>query len=318
MRSQYLLFYYLLFFISHLAKGQTPDTLYRQRSYFSFTYDNDFFNATDRYYTQGIRLELGHSFVKKSPVSNALLSFKNKAFQQYGVAIEQDCFTPPSISRDTIQTGERPFSGLLYLSHFQNSTQSAKHQKIITQFDIGIIGPCAQCKEMQMGIHRWLANITPRGWQFQLANDLILNYDFQFEKGLWLRKHLELLGYTNIRIGTLYDDLAIGAAARIGFFKPYFKPHKQVNGNKFYIHGVVSGNIKSVGYDATLQGGLFTRNNIYSLPASQIERIIASGAVGIIITYQKVNIEFTRMFISPDYKNGLSHGWGHIKIGLDF
>lgn len=298
--------------------AQPADSVFQQNNYFRFTYDNDFFNATDRYYTQGIRLELGLPFVQKSPVSKLLLPLKKEAFRQFSIALAQDCFTPPGILRDTIQTGERPFSGVLYLSHTLISTQPQKRQQFITRLDIGIIGSCAQCKEMQIGIHRLLDNIQPRGWEFQLANDIVLNYNLQFEKGLFLRKRLELLGYSHARFGALYDDLAVGSLLRFGFFKPYFEHQKQVNGSKFRIHGFINGNIKLVVYNATLQGGIFNPNDIYTLTADQINRIVASGAIGIILSSQKVSLEFTRFFLSPDYKGGLSHGWGRVNIGVDF
>lgn len=293
-------------YISHSPSG----------NYISFTYDNDFFNATDRYYTQGIRLELGLPFVKKSPVSKFLLSFKKEAFQQYALALAQDCFTPHGISRDTLQTQDRPYAGLLYLSHSLISTQPQKNQQLITRLNMGVIGPCAQCKEMQVGIHTLLDNIQPRGWKFQLKKDIILNYFLQYKKGFLLKKRLEILGYSNANIGTLYNDISVGSHLRMGFFKPYFEQAREVNNKKFHIHLLLNGNLKAVAYDATLQGGMFNANDIHTFSFSQINPIIASGAVGIIINYHKVNVEFTRVFTSPDYKGGLSHGWGHIKIDV--
>ena len=298
--------------------AQKADTIPRQQEYFSFTYGNDFFNATDRYYTQGIRLELALSFMKKSPVSKLLIPLQKAAFRQYAIALEQDCFTPPGISRDTIQTRERPYAGLLYLSHSLSSIQLQKSQKLFTQLTIGVIGPCAKCKEMQEGIHRWLDNIPPRGWKFQVANDVILNYEVQFEKGIWWKKHLELVGYTGARIGTLYDDATIGAFLRFGFFKPYFGNQIEVKQSKFQVHGFLNGNIKAVVYNATLQGGLFNPNDIYILSANRMRRVVAAGSAGIVFSYNKVNLEFTRLFLSPDFKGGLSHGWGHINMRVDF
>lgn len=316
MKITFLLYGWLcLANVSVLA--QNADTVFQQRPYFNFTYDNDFFNATDRYYTQGIRLELGHSFVQKSPIAKLLLPLKKEAFRQFSIALAQDCFTPPGILRDTIQIGERPFSGVFYLSHTSISTDVQKSQQLFTQFDIGIIGSCAQCKEMQMGIHRLLDNIQPRGWQFQLANDIVLNYSLQFEKGILARKRLEWLGYSNVRIGTLYDDVMIGSLLRFGFFKPHFRNESQVNESKLRVHGFVNGNIKLVGYNATLQGGIFNPNDIHTLTANQINRMVASGAIGMILSYQKVSLEFTRFFLSPDYKGGLSHGWGRVNIRVD-
>src|SRR4051812_30786752 len=77
-------------------------------SYFKFNYDNDFFSATDRYYTQGIRVELSMPMFKYNPFSKVLLRLKN-AKNYYGIAIEHDGFTPKSIRHDTVFVGERPY-----------------------------------------------------------------------------------------------------------------------------------------------------------------------------------------------------------------
>lgn len=295
-----------------------PPSLSPVTSYVSFTYDNDFFNATDRYYTAGLRLELSAPFVQKSPLSKLLIPLQQSPSRQYIIALQQDCFTPPGIRRDTIQKGERPFGAVAFLSHSLITLQPQQHKKLLTQFDIGIIGPCAKCKEEQEFLHRLLDNLAPLGWQFQLSTDIIINYNLQVEKGLWLKKGIEIVGYTGLRAGTLYDDVSAGMLVRMGRMKPYFKNDQQVNGKKFQLYGFVNGKVKAVVYNATLQGGLFNKNDIYTLKANEITRAVWVGSVGIVLVYNKLDIEYTRVFITPESKGGLHHGWGHVNIKVDF
>ena len=92
----------------------------------------------------------------------------------------QDCFTPASIRRDTFLRGDRPFAATMYLGHFKISNREEKKQRLISEIDLGAIGPCAVCEEEQKGIHRSLLNIQPLGWEFQISNDVLLNYRMRY------------------------------------------------------------------------------------------------------------------------------------------
>src|SRR5688572_3917157 len=101
------------------ASSQNADSLVHLRkadNYVKFTYDNDFFNATDRYYTQGVRASLIHPVLKISPVFYALVSLKNSR-QYFGLTLEQDVFTPKSIRYNggAVYNGERPFTAVFFL-----------------------------------------------------------------------------------------------------------------------------------------------------------------------------------------------------------
>lgn len=308
----------LLFTVTDII-AQEADTAFQQAErYFSFTYDNDFFNATDRYYTAGSRLEFSFPFIKKSPFSKLLISLQQSPSRQYIIALQQECFTPPGIRRDTVQTGERPFSAVAFLSHSLITLQPQQHKKLLTQFDIGIIGPCAKCKEEQEGLHRLLDNLAPLGWQFQLSTDIVINYTLQLEKGLLIKKGFEFISYAGFRTGTLYDDVSAGALVRAGWMNSYFQNTEEVNKRKFQFYGFVNGKVKAVGYNATLQGGLFNNNDIYALKADEINRAVWSGSAGIALIYNKLGLEFTRVFITPESKGGLHHGWGHVNIKVGF
>lgn len=79
-----------------------------------------------------------------------------------------------------------------------------------TQLDLGVIGSHAKVEEEQKGIHKALNNIQPLGWENPLANDVIVNYKINLEKGFLNKKHLELMGSSTSRCGTLYNDFRLG------------------------------------------------------------------------------------------------------------
>ena len=106
-----------------------------------------------------------------------------------------------------------------------------------------------------------------------------------------------------------------GLNLRVGLLKDYFEREHAQNNFRFWIFG--RGEVEFVGYNATMQGGFFT-DNIYVIPTSDITRTVFGGTTGIVVSYKKVQLEYAKVFISPEYKNGWAHSWGHCNITVLF
>ena len=148
----------------------------------------------------------------------------------------------------------------------------------------------------------------------------MVNYDLRIEKGLLQRKYWDAGISGEARIGTLYDDLAAGGLIRLGLLQPYFSSlgiTKQAERRKFQCYVFAKGNLKAVAYNATLQGGMFS-NSIYTLPAKELNRLVATGYLGIVIAYKRLSLEYTKAYISPEFRKGIAHGWGHCAITVCF
>lgn len=302
------------------ANGQNDSLNQGNKGQFVYNYDNDVFTATDRYYTQGVRFDLISPTMKKLPTSFLLISHKNSSQKLYGIAIDQNCFTPRSIRYDTIKIGERPFSGNIFLSHFLISNSKEKKERIFTKIDIGAMGPCAMCEQEQKGIHKLINNIQPLGWEYQLKNHVFLNYTLGFEKGIIAERNFEFIVIAQTRIGTVYNDVGLGSIIRIGKMNSYFNSFGTISlqKTKFQVVFFMKSLARIIGYNATLQGGLFNKNDIYVLPASQITRTIATITSGISFTFKKFALEYALNWISPEFTNGLFHGWGHYNLIFGF
>jgi hypothetical protein len=86
---------------------------------------------------------------------------------------------------------------------------------------------------------------------------------------------------------------------------------------KLQFYAFLKGKIKAVAYNGTLQGGMFSKS-IYTIEPENIERVVAAGSFGFVIAYKRVSLEYTKWYISPEFRNGLSHGWGHCNISVCF
>jgi len=310
----------VLILIGNIAFAKTPDSILKPESYIKLNYDNDFFSATDRYYTQGIQFRVINRFIKYSPFSYALIPLNKHAKNYYGINIEQDCFTPKSIRYDTINYLERPFAATAFVSHFLISLDAEKKQSLETQLDLGVIGPCARCEDEQKAIHKALVNIRPLGWEAQIAADYIINYRAKYEKAIIYTKYAELMANVAVRAGTLYTDGAVGIHARVGLFTPYFKNlGLEKNGaKKFKLFLVVKANARAVGYNATMQGGVFNTNSMFTVPTGDISRFVYDGMAGVILAIHRTSFEYSRYYITPEFVRGVDHGWGRVAITVCF
>ncbi|HRG37280.1 MAG TPA: lipid A deacylase LpxR family protein [Bacteroidia bacterium] len=306
-------------FLPFAAVAQV-DTVLKPSRLVELNYDNDFFSATDRYYTQGIYLKFASPFIKKSPVSKLLMRLYRPSVNDYSIQLEQDVFTPRSIRHEGIYYGERPFTALLFIRHECASSDLKRKQRLITQLDLGVLGPYAKGEEEQKGIHKALNNIQPLGWENQLSTDIIINYNIGFEKGLIEIKFLQWMALGEIKLGTLYDQAGAGTLLRLGWMRNYFEGSRLVSPTETrkwecYVFGKVMG--KAVGYNATLQGGLFNKD-IYALSTAEVKRGVATAYTGLVLSYKNVRLEYTNVFISPEIENGLTHGWGNCAITVYF
>ncbi|MDX2172499.1 MAG: lipid A deacylase LpxR family protein [Bacteroidota bacterium] len=320
--------FYLLIILGSIglkAFSQTADSMVVLENYIKLNYENDFFTATDRYYTQGIQLTFIHPTIKYSPISKTLVRFKKATSNYYGATLEQNCFTPRSIRHlEGIYYGERPYTGTFFLSHHLASLNYKKQMALKTQIDLGGIGKCAKCEDEQKAIHRGLVNIQPLGWEYQLKNDIYLNYKFAFEKGIINSKFFQAFAQSSLRFGTIYNDLSAGLNIRMGLFSNYFKNlgleknYSKSNAPKLRAYVVVKSNTKAVAYNATLQGGAFTKNNIYILNSDQITKIVYDAGAYVVLAYKHFGVEYGYFYTTKEFEAGLDHGWGKCTFVFGF
>ena len=324
MKNYFFLFFILICFCAQTSQAQN-DTVVKNDRYYHHNYENDFFNSTDRYYTQGVYLEFVLPLFRKTLLANTLIPLHSKSGKKiqnyYGISTERIGFTPRSIRHFGIYYGERPFAAVAYLTHSLVSICPEKTLRLTTRIDLGFMGPNVRGAEEQKAIHYALNNIQPLGWENQIENDYVVNYNISMEKGLLNTKYLEITGIAELRAGTLFDDIGVGSMIRVGWMQPYFNNlgvTRNKAARKFQLYGYARGKIKAVGYNATMQGGMINHNSIYTIPASDIYRDVESVYFGIVVGYKRLSLEYARAFISPEFKGGVCHGWGRIGVNHCF
>ncbi|MBU1822523.1 MAG: lipid A deacylase LpxR family protein [Bacteroidetes bacterium] len=287
-------------------------------AYVRFHYDNDFLGPakTDYYYTQGYSLEVAHPVLRYNPLTKLLIRFKSQA-PVYGLTFEHYGFTPTSIQSNSILVGDRPFAGVILLKSFVISVDTLRRQRLSAVLSTGMIGPAAFAGRMQSTIHRWSGDRKPSGWQYQIGNDVVLNYELYHEKELLnLRGAAMLTSNLLLRAGTLSDKIQGGLTLTAGRFASPFASRTPRHRTQLYAYVQPLANL--IGYDATLQGGLFNQNNPYTLPASALNRVTFQANYGVVGRIGKFYAEYYRSYLSAEFKTGRSHRWGGLKVGVSF
>lgn len=288
----------------------------KSTSYFRVNYDNDYFAAADRNYTQGYQLELALPFLAKNPAN--FLFLKPESWENlYGLAVEHIGFTPHDYVSKKIQLQDRPFAAAIMLKSFLVAKDTVNSSRLSSSLSLGIIGPGAFGGEMQRSIHEATGNKIPYGWRNQIKNDVVLNYQLGYEKLIFrYANFFSLQGESQINLGTLFTNASVGANATLGLINNGFSSVKKKRNFQLYIFAQPK--LSLVGYDASLQGGLFNTKSVYIISSSELERFTRQFNFGLILQTKTLYFEYTRTSLSSEFDGGEAANWGGIKVGFRF
>lgn len=308
----------LFIFITLATQAQKINTAYTYRDltqtrYIRYTYENDFFTATDELYTQGINLEYASPAQKNFITSRLLIAPKNYR-THYKLGIQHNAYTPQSIQDPSIRRTDQPYAAALLLQFTNTATHPTRKLHIASTLTAGVTGKIAGGEWMQKTIHRNLNNVMPRGWDYQIANDIALNYRIQIENNLLSLSNIFTLNTTaSADVGTLLTQLSAGGNITLGLFNnPFHNTDGTQNTSiRLYMHP----QIHAIGYDATLQGGLLSKSP-HTFTPSQIERIVYTHRYGIALQIHKIYLEYYYQYQTKNFTTGTPHNWGGITIGV--
>ncbi len=265
-------------------------------------YENDFFAATDRFYTQGIYLEfmspsLNRSFLRK------LVYTPSQQSVNVGVAYGDEGYTGRDLKRSDIIPGDHPWAGTKQLNVFAVAADTVQHRRISSQLTVGLIGQGAAGREIQTFIHERTGNTIPQGWGNQIRNDVIVNYALGVEQRLFARSSaIELWSGAQARAGTFQTSLSLSSTLMVGKMERWFV--------------YAAPTLRAVGYDATLQGGVFNRSSPYTIKAGDMRRLVFGQRYGVVYRGQRVSLEFFRARNSAEFAGGSAHATGGVSIGV--
>ncbi len=290
---------------------------------FWLEFDNDMFSNTDRYYTNGVVLGYTSPGLTSWRLNRLMINRNRNSVVHSSLSLHHGMFTPLTTKEPPPLHNDRPYASTLYLRYSQVSEDALSGLRLTSAIEAGVIGDAALGQLLQRSVHATIpSNDEPLGWETQIKNDLVLNYHIGVQKQLIKGRNSEVYAEGSATAGTLHTKATMGVSAVIGTFRAGLTPlpeeYNQLSEHAGLLqYGVRGGlELRMVGYDATLEGGLFNRNNIFALKPDEIERLVAAIQLGLFMNYRKFGISISQFYLSPEFKEGRQHLWG--QIGLQY
>lgn len=285
--------------------------------YIRLNYENDFFALSDEYYSQGVNIEFVAPAIQKFPLAKLLV--RNRYLPTVtGVALEHQGFTPTNILTGDVLQNDRPYSSSLMLKTFSVITNQHTNHRLATQFSLGVMGPWAMGKEIQIAIHEKInPDKVPKGWKNQVHNDVIINYQLDYEQGLLIKRNLLITAKGGAKLGTYSTQLTSSFVFMTGHLDNPFQ-FVTTRDKDFQVYLYAEPRINFVVFDATMQGGVFNDRNPYTLDRDEISRLVFQQNAGLVIQFKAFTVEYSQTVMTREFKTGTPHSWGSIRAAFVF
>lgn len=198
------------------SRGHVP------RNSVSIRWENDVIGGTDQNYSNGMALNFSRD--GRGPLGGIWKWFgagQGRFVSSYELG--QLIVTPSDITRPVPDPADRPYAGLVYAAL---STQFADGDTFNgLKFITGVVGPAARGEQIQKGFHRAIGSPTPRGWEYQLKNEPILNVVYEHRRRYTLVRSdagwgAEVIPVAGGMLGNVLTQAQADGQFRIGFNLP--------------------------------------------------------------------------------------------------
>jgi lipid A 3-O-deacylase len=209
--------------------------------------DSLMLNRDDGLYTSG--LQYSQRYVL--PVPDGVSVFGWRFGQELYTA--SDINLPP----ESVGPPDHPYAAWLYSGFFREwHGYTGKQARV--GIDFGCLGPCAGGEATQDFLHGILDQPRPKGWNQQVKNEVGFVLHGELTPIRWaLGKHVDVAPNVHGRFGNIFTDAGAGIKVRFG--------QLNVLPDQPTMHGFVRLDGRAVAYNASLEGGYFSRNNPHTV-----------------------------------------------------
>ncbi len=195
---------------------------------------------SDRHFTNGITLEVGHPGLGNKASRTALLGFKKGQgiFEDHNLAIRQDLFTPTNTILTILDSLDRPYAATLVADYGRITSDFNKARQLETHLVFGITGPTAFGGQLQNMVHTIIGNDSVNGWDLQISTGLVLDYRVKYKHQLPFSTSLSEVNWVSeAGIGTMSNGLTTGLEFKFGLFRDSYINYNGLF-NRAYKHQV--------------------------------------------------------------------------------
>lgn len=311
---------------SQLTLAQVTTRSHKIDRELSFSYDNDLYFGTDRYYTSGGTVT--YSFLKKGGSDihrrfGRLDSSKVIGRVQYGHQI----FTPNKIKWRDINEFDRPYAGWQF---FQFQVQNFPRNNVMNRYiiELGAVGEITGMGNFQEWYHEQLSFPQPRGWQYQIQNEAVLNLEYHRKMHWSPVRRIGFYSDTGLKFGNGINRASqeimvrYGKANRLvnsGAADSRISDHIPVVGNSdpeeeegFIFYGIEGQYVMS---NIFIEGSLI---NSESPHTEEIEQFVIVKKWGFVYTNYYTTFSFIVYHLTPENKGAKDHKYLSLNLSFRF
>ncbi len=310
----------ILFLFAFLGDAFSQEK--RAKNLLLIDWDNDVLLTTDKYYSQGMKIDYHSSYLKYNPINYILIRPKSYDNISYGLSLSQEIYTPQNIQTVDVQYNDYPYAGVLLLNSGVTASDGEKGLLFKSDLDIGVLGPYSGAGKVQYYFHYMINDFLPQGWDNQLCTWPIINYNFELSKEVFTSNYAELIAIGAVRAGTLHDDMSLGFNFRIGEIQPYISSLGNLSAEgysqKWQYYFELQPSVNFVVYNATLQGGWMPDPDDYYLPASDLTNLVFKGRLGLGVKYKSFGLDLNLYYSSKEFNQGGNHLYHNFRFYIPF
>ena len=276
-----------------------------------FTMENDtFLSNADNDYTHGTGFEL---------VTDNRIHLK----------LQQNMYAPSDLRLNPPDKNDRPYCGLLLggvgYEFFQDPESPWTHYG---ELNFGMIGPSTKAGETQKFIHKWLGCKEPKGWDYQLHDEFVVNGQWWTKYNYYFNDYVALVPRAGVLAGTIQDAAEIGCDLKVGW---NIREHKDVGNNIMFSAPNKSAWYNKIScwifggvgeryylYNHIIEGSLFNNKDDH-LSDVDIEPFVTELRAGAVLKAYDFYLAYIAVFRTDEFKGQKNApDYGCITFGYSF
>lgn len=290
------------------------------RAELNFRSDNDLylFNKQDQYYTNGI-------FLNIRKVADSTRLSPKEVNRLWGLTVGQKMYNAYTAQIRYIEEVDRPITAYLFVAA-DLDRYFANESVLSFTIELGTIGQRALGRQFQEGIHKVLNLYDIAGWEYQLKNAAGVDASVRYG-GLLYRnaaRWLDLSAHAEAILGLNHTGLSVAPTLRLGRVNPLYQ--SVYTSSRLQVHGTTANRelffyytpqLRFVGYDATLQGGMFLHDKgpVTHSPS----RWVLYNQFGFAYANRAITLRMQYIFYSKEVPGMFfRHRYGSIGMGYRF
>lgn len=277
----------------------------------SLTIDNDIFFFIDRYYSAGHEITYRRLLRKEQFLARWFDGGNQSSKWIASFGIGNKIFTPKKVRFVNPINMDRPYAGFVYgsisLSHLKGQSSISS-----LSLETGLVGEMTGLGQLQAWWHERTGFQEPRGWDSQIANEVIFNMQYQLQKGIKIARQLDLVSTSKLSAGTGSNKISQDFTLRVFKFNPLtrsvfsksFLVNDDMSNEEFFIF--FGGGFDYVLSNIFLEGSLFDNPSPFTVEATTG---ILRGNVGLMYACNRGSFSLLLNNVGKEMLNGSRHNY---------